>query len=187
MLEAGDDENRFGTQLEKYRENPPQEESEPEEKDDSDESDESGSSGSDSSSSDEDSDSDEKPKKKPEAKKAAKKDSGSDGSSSSSSSDDDSEGDSDGDSDSNKSGKVSDADDSDDAGEVVKPGQLPKKYAFLALPREDMTPQQRRWKWVAFKNLPDDMQLLVRPPKEVKTRDRTNQGKGNQEDKEAKI
>ena len=48
--------------------------------------------------------------------------------------------------------------------EVVQQGQLPKKYAFLALNREQQTPQQRRWKWVKYENLPDDMKPFFRPP-----------------------
>jgi len=54
---------------------------------------------------------------------------------------------------------------------VVKPGELPKKYAFLALPHEEKTPQQRRWKWVKFEMLPEDMKKLVRPPKKEKDDD----------------
>jgi hypothetical protein len=34
----------------------------------------------------------------------------------------------------------------------------------LALPHEEKTPQQRRWKWVKFEFLPDDMKPFIRPP-----------------------
>lgn len=44
-------------------------------------------------------------------------------------------------------------------------GELPKKYAFLALPREEMTPAQRRWRWVKYDFLPEDMkQFFSAPP-----------------------
>ena len=55
-----------------------------------------------------------------------------------------------------------------DENAVVAGTKLPKKYAFLALSREDMTPAQRRWKWVKFEALPDDMKPLIRPPKSIK-------------------
>jgi hypothetical protein len=43
---------------------------------------------------------------------------------------------------------------------------LPQKYAFLALPHEKRTPDQRRWKWVKFEFLPEDMKPFIRPPKQ---------------------
>ena len=53
-------------------------------------------------------------------------------------------------------------------GPELKSGELPKKYAFLALPHEERTPAQRRWKWVKFEMLPEDMKKFVRPPKKEK-------------------
>ena len=35
-------------------------------------------------------------------------------------------------------------------------------------PREQMTPAQRRWKWVLFENLPEEMKQFIRPPKIIK-------------------
>ena len=101
------------------------------------------------------------------AKKEVKDDKSSSGSSSSSSSGSSSSGsDSDSDSDSSgEEGQKSDEDsDAEEEQEVVKKGELPKKYAFLALPHEEKTPQQRRWKWVKFENLPEDMKPFIRPP-----------------------
>lgn len=50
----------------------------------------------------------------------------------------------------------------------MQTGQLPKKYAFLAMPRDQITPAQRRWKWVKFECLPEEMKKFIRPPKEEK-------------------
>jgi len=167
LMETGDHENLYVTQLEKYRADPPAD-------DESEEEQESGSgsdSSDDSSSSDSDS-SDEKPKKKAVVKKAAAKGSSS-SSSDSSSSGSDSDSSSDSDSDGSGSGNGSQSESDSDGEEILKEGQLPKKYAFLALPREQMTPVQRRWKWVAFDQLPEDMKLFINPPskKRVKKTD----------------
>ena len=49
---------------------------------------------------------------------------------------------------------------------------MPKKYAFLAVPREKQTPAQRRWKWVRYDALPNDMKPFIRPPsKKIKEKD----------------
>ena len=164
LLENGDEENRYAVQVAKYGENPVEDEDEKKKE-------ESASDASDSSSgSDDDSDassSDGKPKKK-EEKPAAKpkaeesseeSDSGSSGSSSSSSSSSD---------DSDSDGQKHEESD-DDEEEQVKKGELPKKYAFLALPREEMTAAQRRWRWVRYECLPDDMKpFFVDPNKKKK-------------------
>ena len=173
MTEQGDEENRFGTQLEKYRENPVDDEpkkEQPQKKkkdessdDDSNESDGSGDSSSDDSDSDSDSDSDEAKKKdtkkkgKPEKKESDSDDEDdSDSSSSSSSSSDDS--------DSSDDDESSSGEEEEEEEKVVDKGGLPKKYAFLNLPHEQKTPEQRRWKWVKFEYLPDDMKPFIRPP-----------------------
>mmetsp|Transcript_30561 Transcript_30561/g.46857 ORF Transcript_30561/g.46857 Transcript_30561/m.46857 type:complete len:903 (+) Transcript_30561:26-2734(+) len=176
LTEEGDEENRYGDQLLKYRENPVDDEpgkkkaskkvkiaESEEDSDDSDDSDDS-SDDSDSSSDDSDSsseDSDESTKKE-KKKKAVKKDSSSseddssseDSSSSSSSSSDDEDDAADSDSDASAS----------DGEEVVDKGGLPAKYAFLKFPYEKKTPEQRRWKWVLFEHLPEDMKPFIRPP-----------------------
>jgi hypothetical protein len=170
LAEGGDQENLFADQLLKYRENPIVEEGAKKEKKESSESD---SDAEDSSSDDSSSDgsgsssNDEKPaKKKDEAvKKEAKEDDGSsseESSSESSSSGSSSGSDSDSSDDDKKSGDDSDEEEEQ---EVVKKGELPKKYAFLGLPHEEKTPQQRRWKWVKFEFLPEDMKPFIRPPK----------------------
>lgn len=170
LAETGDAENLYEKQLQKYRENPPADE-EGEEKDESEESsDDSDSSSDDSSSSDES----DKPKKpKAAAKKKSDSSSSSDddksSSDSSSSSSDESGSDSDG------SGSEKEASD-EESEEELQTGQLPKKYAFLALPRDQITPAQRRWKWVKFECLPEEMKKFIRPPKaekEVKIKDPT--------------
>ena len=50
--------------------------------------------------------------------------------------------------------------------------RLKKKYAFLWKEREEMTPDERRWKWVKKENLPADlaelMERLTRPKKNKK-------------------
>ena len=169
FMETGDDENTFEQQIQKYRENPPEDE-EPEkasEGDDSDDSDDSSSSGS-SSSSEEEKKEVKKPKSKPK-KKSSKGSDSSSGSGSSSSSGSSSEDDSSG-SGSGSSGSESEkgSEHESDEEEVVKSGELPKKYAWLSLPREQMTPQQRRYKWVSYDFLPEDMKQFIRPPTKQK-------------------
>lgn len=39
--------------------------------------------------------------------------------------------------------------------------KLRKKYAFLWKDREEMTPEERRWKWVKKENLPQDLNELI--------------------------
>lgn len=174
LVETGDDENRYLAQIAKYREDPQESEEDDDKADSDDDSDDDSDSSSSDESSSEDEDSDEKPKAK-KTKKAADSSSSEDESSGSSSSSDE---------DSSKSGSDSDgeaagsSDEDSDEGGVVKPGQLPKKYGFLALPREEMTPAQRRWKWVAFEQLPEDMKQYIRPPKETKIRDRKEKDTG---------
>jgi len=46
-----------------------------------------------------------------------------------------------------------------------------------------MTPLQKRWKWVKFESLPEDMKLYVRPPKVEKLRDDA----GKDKDKKKKV
>lgn len=169
FAETGDHENFYVAQIEKYRKDPPKDESEAEEDEEEGESDEE--SGSDDSDESGSSSSEEK-EVKPKAKKAEKKKdssssgSGSSSSSSSSSSDENESGsESDGSSKSKKSG-LSSGEESEE--EVLKAGELPKKYAFLALSREQMTPQQKRWKWVSFDQLPEDMKKYIRPPSKVR-------------------
>ena len=167
LAEVGDNENLYEAQVKKYRADPPADSESDEKKDSSGSDDDSDDSDSDSSSSEESSD--EKPKAKDAKKAAPKKKAGSD-SSSSESSGSNSSSDSDSDSDSsNKSGSDSEAEEEE---EVLKAGQLPKKYTFLALAREDMIPEQRRWKWVAFEKLPEDMKQYIRPPKISKKKDK---------------
>jgi len=154
LAEDGDDENTYDSQLKKYRENPSEEESDAAEEEDEDDSDDSDSDSSDSdssssSSSDEDSDEPKTKKKAPVKKAQADSSSEEDDSSSSSSSSDDSDSSSDDD-------DKSDSSESEEE-EILESGQLPKKYAFLALPRDQMTLDQKRWKWVKFENLPEDM------------------------------
>jgi len=103
------------------------------------------------------------------------------GNSSSSSSDEESESES-----SKSSGKKSDSESSDEENEVVAGSSLPKKYAFLALSREEMTPAQRRWKWVKYELLPDDMKKFVRPPKNVKKKKEKAEDAEGEEAKAAK-
>lgn len=60
--------------------------------------------------------------------------------------------------------------------------RLKKKYAFLWKERDEMTPDERRWKWVKKENLPVDlaelMEKLTRPKKNKKVADKEN--KNNQ-------
>lgn len=158
MTECGDEENRFAEQVKKYRENP-------EESDKASSSDGKGSDDDDSDSDSDSSDSDAKAKtKKKEVKAKKPKDS--------SSSDEDSSSDSDSsssDSDSEESGSGSDSDDVSEKSDDIKeeetePGSLPKKYAFLALKREEMTAEQRRFKWMKYEFLPDDMKPFFTDP-----------------------
>lgn len=39
--------------------------------------------------------------------------------------------------------------------------KLKKKYAFLWKEREEMTAEERRWKWVKKENLPEDLTELI--------------------------
>lgn len=164
LAESGDDENLFEVQVAKFRENPVEDESEKKEKkakkeskkkessdDDSDESDDSDDS--DDSSSDEES-GEEKPAAKKDEKKKAKDSSSSDESSSSSSN-------SDSDSDGSKASAKDDSDSEENENEFVEGTKIPKKYEFLLLPREKMTPEQRRWKWVRLDAMPDDLKPLI--------------------------
>lgn len=178
LEEKGDDEQRFRVQVDRYRANPQDEESQKSESDDSD----SGSgSGSDSDASDD--------KKKTEKKVVKKKKDDSDDSSSGSD-DNDSGSDSD---DSSDDGSSSDSDSSgpEEEVEIKEEKGLPKKYAFLKLPREQMTPEQRRWKWVKYEYLPEDMKPFVpaplgtkRPPKPAVVED--TKPSGTQGDKTKK-
>lgn len=45
---------------------------------------------------------------------------------------------------------------------------IPEKYKFLLLPDEKKTPEQRRWKWMKFECLPDDMKPLLKAGKTAK-------------------
>ena len=117
-------------------------------------------------------------KQQKQVKKKIKKakDSSSSGSDSSSSDEDDSS------SSSSSSGSGSSESDSDSSqnetseNESVKGKRVyPKKYEFLGKPREEMTPAQRRWKWVAFDRLPEDMKPYMGGGKQTakKIKDRT--------------
>ena len=168
LAETGDNENLFVDQLAKYRENPVDDEpvkkaKKKETKKESDSSSDAKDSSDDSSddSSSEDSDSEEKTKKKEVKTKAKKDDSSSEESSSNDSS---SSSGSDGSNSSDESDKDSDSGSEEEEQEVVKKGELPKKYAFLGLPHDEKTPAQRRWKWVKFEFLPEDMKPYIRPP-----------------------
>jgi len=96
-----------------------------------------------------------------------------DSGSSSSSDDSDSSSGSDSSSDDSNSDESDQQEDeeSEEEEEVLKEGQLPKKYAFMALSHEQKTPEQRRWKWVAFDLLPEEMKRFLRPPKVTKVKD----------------
>ena len=157
LTETGDSENLFTVQVQKYRENPVDDEDKKADSDNESSDSEASDSGSSSSSSSGSSSDDKPTKTKKETKAAAKGSDDSDKESSSSSSDSGSDSDSDG----KESGSGSD---SEDSVEEVKKGELPKKYAFLALPHEQRTPEQRRWKWVLFANLPEDMKPFIRDP-----------------------
>jgi hypothetical protein len=94
--------------------------------------------------------------------------------SSSGSDDDDSNSDSDDSSSDDDSGSDSSNNEEQPQVQEVEEKGLPKKYAFLKLQREQMTPEQRRWKWVKYEYLPEDMKPFVpaplgtkRPPKPV--------------------
>ena len=135
--ETGDHENLYQVQIENYRKNPVEDEKD-EKAASEEESDDSGSS-SEESSSEESSSEEEKPAKT----KAAKKESASSSSeeeSGSSSSDESSSGESESSSEDEAGSKDAASGDEDSEEEVLKQGELPKKYAFLALPRENMTP-----------------------------------------------
>lgn len=163
LTESGDDENKFEAQVKKFRENPVDDEADKKKegkkgakKKDSDDSDDSDDS-SDESSSDEDSDEKKPAPKKEEKKKEAKKDSSSDDSDSSSSDSSSSSSDSD-------SNKNSESEPDEPESEFVDGTKIPKKYEFLLLDRAQMTPEQRRWKWVRFDALPDDLKPHIAGP-----------------------
>jgi len=46
-----------------------------------------------------------------------------------------------------------------DSGEINP--KLRAKYAFLFKTREEMTPTERRWKWVKKEHLPQDLKDLM--------------------------
>ena len=98
---------------------------------------------------------DKKEKKDDDSSSEESSNGSSDSSSSSGSSDSDSDG---------ESKKGGDESGSEEEQEVVKKGELPKKYAFMGLPHDEKTPQQRRWKWVKFEFLPEDLRPYIRPP-----------------------
>ena len=153
LTEGGDVDFHFSEQLIKYRENPIASDDDSDKKDDSDDND-----SSDDDSSDDDSDSgssssEKKPKKKEEKKKVAKKD-------------DDSSSEEDSDSSSSSgssSSSVASANDSSSSKEIEKTDvvvggkAIPKKYQFLLKADEEKTPAERRWKWVKYEALPEDM------------------------------
>jgi len=47
--------------------------------------------------------------------------------------------------------------------------KLKAKYHFLFKPREEMTPSERRWKWVRRDCLPEEMIKIISGPKKQKT------------------
>ena len=55
--------------------------------------------------------------------------------------------------------------DSEDSDEHVDPNsvnpKLAAKYSFLFKKREDMTPAERRWKWVKKEALPKELADLI--------------------------
>lgn len=169
LTENGDEENRYSIQVAKYRENPVEEEAAKKENS----SDSNASSSDDDSSSDEDSssdgsDSDAKPKKKAAAKEEKKKVDKDSSAESESESDSDSDESSSDDSDSSSEASGSDGKGDESEEEKIQAGELPKKYAFLALAREEMTPAQRRWRWVKYEFLPDDMKPFFPAPPGMK-------------------
>jgi hypothetical protein len=182
LTESGDNENFYEAQVLKYREDPP-EDSEKESQQESGEDNSNDSSSSDKDSSSDSSDSDKSEKIKVVSKKKVVESDDDSGSSSSSS--DSSDG-SDSDSKASDHEAGSAGDESEEEQVVVKSGQLPKKYAFLALPREVMTTAQRRWKWVKFEFLPEEMKKFVRPPNEKKEKKDKNEEKDGAK-KEKKI
>jgi hypothetical protein len=76
-----------------------------------------------------------------------------------------------------ESGESSNEDDDDNAVDTTGKGDktLPKKYAFLAKPHDEKTPEQRRWKWVLYKCLPDDMKPFFKNPNQQATKDKKQQ------------
>ena len=46
-----------------------------------------------------------------------------------------------------------------DKGQI--PEKLKKKYAFLWKQREDMTPSERRWKWVKPESYPQELKDIL--------------------------
>jgi len=181
LTETGDDENKYEVQVAKFRANPVEDEEDKKKAskkdgkkkdsdDDSDDSDDSSDdSSSDDSSSDEDSE-EKKPAKKEEKKEVKKKAKESDDDSDSSSSDSSSSSGSD--SDASKNGTDSEA---EPEAEFVEGTKIPKKYEFLLLPREKMTPEQKRWKWVRFDALPDDLKPLISVGNKIHDKDDTEE------------
>jgi len=60
---------------------------------------------------------------------------------------------------------------------VVEKGKLPPKYTFLTLTHEKKTPEQRRWKWVKYEYLPDEMKPYIRPPSKKDSKKETGKAK----------
>jgi len=46
----------------------------------------------------------------------------------------------------------------------VDQDELPKHLQFLKLQHKDKQPHERRWKWVKYDRLPEDMRKFIKPP-----------------------
>ena len=61
-----------------------------------------------------------------------------------------------------ESQQISSEEEKKEDSKIVKKSKIPDKYRFLKLPRENMTPAQRRWKWVSYDRLPSDMKPFLK-------------------------
>lgn len=70
-------------------------------------------------------------------------------------------------------------------GAVDVDAKLKQKYAFLFKPREEMKPDERRWKWVRKDCLPPEMQAIFSPQTKVPSKKHKERDEGgDDEDKE---
>jgi len=178
LQSEGEGDELYEKQLEKYKENPPSESESEEEDSDEEEDEDSDEEEEEEESEEEESEEEvkEKPKKKEEPKKKAE-DSEPD-------SDEEEEEDEEGDEYYDEEDEEAEEEDSDEDKvdtTDVDASLLTGKYAFLFKPREEMTPQQRRWKWVKKECLPIEIRnILERKPKKDKGEKKERERKVNE-------
>mmetsp|Transcript_30851 Transcript_30851/g.22438 ORF Transcript_30851/g.22438 Transcript_30851/m.22438 type:complete len:220 (+) Transcript_30851:396-1055(+) len=182
LQSEGEGDDLYEKQLEKFKENPPSE-SESEEEEDSDE-EESDEEEEEESEEDED-ESEEEVKEQPKKKEEPKKDD----SEPESGEEDEEEEEEDEYYDEEDEDEAEDSDESDKVDTTdVDASLLTGKYSFLFKPREEMTPQQRRWKWVKKECLPAEIKnILERKPKKGKEEKKRERKVGTGEDEGAEF